>query len=240
MKKLFCSALLFVMLLSLTACIQTATPSDPSTEPTQSSTEPTQTNPTDPSKPISDDSYVLTVKSHDELIFDEPTYDGSCVGTVRQAGVYTIVEEATDGEGNRWGKLKSGAGWLNLDQVSKNNAANLLVTAAELTYEMDSPCLQAAEPTELSIAVIIHAYDTISNVRLYSLAWDGEAYEPAEPMYVAEKMDATQPMVAHLEFAGDMTMFGVSFQDAAGNFHHYRISTNGRNSAIDFSPYEPT
>ena len=34
--------------------------------------------------------------------------------------------------------------------------------------------------------------------------------------------------------------FGVSFQDAAGNFHHYRIATNGRNNALSFTPYQPT
>jgi len=237
MKKLFYSALLFVMLLSLTACTQTATPSDPSTEPTQPSTK---TDPTQPNPPVTDDSYTLTVKNHDELIFDEPTYDGRCVGTVREAGVYTIVEEATDAEGNRWGKLKSGAGWLDLTQVEENNTAELLMTAAELTYEPDATYLQVTEPAQYSTPIILHAYDRLTNVRLYSTVFDGETYEPAEPMYVAETMDENVPMVAHLEFTGDMTMFGVSFQDADGNFHHYRISTNGRNNAISFTPYTPT
>lgn len=241
MRRLFCTALLFVMLFSLTACTQTApqqttpratipsAPSDPSTEPAQ----PNQND------PVSDASYLLTVNSHDELIFNEPTYDGSCVGTVRQAGVYTIVEETTDDEGQLWGRLKSGAGWLNLTRVAENNAAALLMTAAELTYEIDSPCLQATEPTQFSVAVIFHAYESLTNVRLYSLSWDGETYEPAEPMYVAPKMDAETPMVAYLEFPGDLSMYGLSFTDADGAFHHYRIATNGRNNAIDFVPYDP-
>ena len=34
-------------------------------------------------------------------------------------GVYTIVEEA-DGKGaTKWGRLKSGAGWISLDYVTK-------------------------------------------------------------------------------------------------------------------------
>ena len=40
------------------------------------------------------------------------------VGTIRDQGVYTIVETA-DGQGaSQWGKLKSGAGWIALDYVT--------------------------------------------------------------------------------------------------------------------------
>ena len=40
-------------------------------------------------------------------------------GTIRNKGVYTIVSEA-DGKGaNKWGKLKSGAGWISLDYTKK-------------------------------------------------------------------------------------------------------------------------
>lgn len=239
MKKLLSITTLILMLFSLAACARTG--QDPTAAtPTGTTSDPGTQTPQTEQSTTPDNAYLLTVKNHDELIFDEPTYDGRCVGTVRQAGVYTIVEEVTDDESNRWGRLKSGAGWLDLTQVEENNAAELLMTAAELTYALESPYLQASQPTEHSIALIFHAYDRLVNVRLYSLAYDGETYEPAEPMYVAEEMDATQPMVAHLEFSGDLTMFGVSFQDASGNFHHYRISTNGRNNAIGFVPYDPT
>lgn len=40
-------------------------------------------------------------------------------GAIRDKGVYTIVEEA-DGKGaTKWGKLKSGAGWISLDYTKK-------------------------------------------------------------------------------------------------------------------------
>ena len=39
-------------------------------------------------------------------------------GTIRP-GVYTIVSEA-DGQGaSKWGKLKSGSGWISLDYAKK-------------------------------------------------------------------------------------------------------------------------
>lgn len=40
--------------------------------------------------------------------------DSPVVGTIDNGGVYTIVEE-----NGKWGKLKSGAGWINLDNVKK-------------------------------------------------------------------------------------------------------------------------
>lgn len=40
-------------------------------------------------------------------------------GAIRDMGTYTIVAEA-DGQGaTKWGKLKSGAGWISLDYTKK-------------------------------------------------------------------------------------------------------------------------
>lgn len=41
------------------------------------------------------------------------------VGKVTRSGVYTIVEEANGTGASRWGKLKSGAGWISLDNTTK-------------------------------------------------------------------------------------------------------------------------
>jgi uncharacterized protein YgiM (DUF1202 family) len=41
------------------------------------------------------------------------------VGAIRDQGTYTIVGEA-DGKGaSKWGKLKSGAGWISLDYCQR-------------------------------------------------------------------------------------------------------------------------
>lgn len=34
-------------------------------------------------------------------------------------GIYTIVEEASGTGASKWGKLKSGAGWISLDYCEK-------------------------------------------------------------------------------------------------------------------------
>lgn len=41
------------------------------------------------------------------------------VGTITDKGVYTIVEEKISSDAIKWGKLKSGAGWISLDNVRK-------------------------------------------------------------------------------------------------------------------------
>ena len=40
-------------------------------------------------------------------------------GSIRDMGVYTIVEEANGAGATKWGKLKSGAGWISLDYTKK-------------------------------------------------------------------------------------------------------------------------
>ena len=45
----------------------------------------------------------------------DPGTDKEKTGKYTGAGIFTIVEEA-DGKGaSKWGKLKSGAGWISLD-----------------------------------------------------------------------------------------------------------------------------
>lgn len=41
------------------------------------------------------------------------------VGAIPKGGAYTIVEEKTGAGANKWGKLKSGAGWIALDYTEK-------------------------------------------------------------------------------------------------------------------------
>jgi hypothetical protein len=40
-------------------------------------------------------------------------------GVVHRNEVYTIVEEADGPGASKWGRLKSGAGWISLDFVKK-------------------------------------------------------------------------------------------------------------------------
>jgi uncharacterized protein YraI len=40
-------------------------------------------------------------------------------GAIKDKGVYTIIDESSGKGATKWGKLKSGAGWISLDYAKK-------------------------------------------------------------------------------------------------------------------------
>lgn len=64
-------------------------------------------------------SYRVRVSIRNLNIRKEPGTNYDKVGKYTGIGVFTIVAKA-DGEGaTKWGKLKSGAGWISLDYVKR-------------------------------------------------------------------------------------------------------------------------
>ncbi len=61
-------------------------------------------------------SYLISVPDDSTIIYDSPSYNGEQVQNL-PLGTYTIVEEQYDDNGNLWGKLKSGIGWICLDEI---------------------------------------------------------------------------------------------------------------------------
>ena len=48
-----------------------------------------------------------------------PSTNYGVAGQIKGKGIYTIVAEAAGPGATKWGKLKSGAGWISLDYVTK-------------------------------------------------------------------------------------------------------------------------
>ncbi len=71
---------------------------------------------TSPSE-ISDSKFPYTIKILDDClnIRKNAGISNEIVGTIKDHGIYTIVEE-TSVNGVQWGKLKSGAGWISLHE----------------------------------------------------------------------------------------------------------------------------
>lgn len=63
--------------------------------------------------------YMVKVTDPALNIRQQPTTDSAVVGSIRDFGTYTIVAEAAGKGASCWGKLKSGAGWISLDYVTK-------------------------------------------------------------------------------------------------------------------------
>ena len=60
--------------------------------------------------------YTVQISSVGHVIYEEPSYSSDIVQDM-PIGVFTIVKESKDDYGNKWGKLKSGLGWICLDEI---------------------------------------------------------------------------------------------------------------------------
>lgn len=65
---------------------------------------------------IGETSFTFKVKNEGHNIYSQPSYDSTTVQSI-SIGAYTIVEEQTDSDGNAWGKLKSGLGWICISDI---------------------------------------------------------------------------------------------------------------------------
>lgn len=71
--------------------------------------------------------YLVKVNTACLNIRDKAGKDGKLVGQIKDRGVYTIVAEANGTGANKWGKLKSGAGWIALDYTIKQTSGTVPV-----------------------------------------------------------------------------------------------------------------
>lgn len=252
MKKLICILLALLLLAGCSAPVEKTEPQTtgketvnaPSTAPAATTVPNTPSDPTIATKPAPttppSQGYLQKIVSHDQPIFSEPSYDGSVLGTVEEAGTYTILEEVTDSEGNLWGRLKSGAGWVCLTEIHSHNVEAPVITcgyASPNQLKQDKYHEYAGKPDLVNVPIIFHAYQRLTDVKLYAAWWDGEL-QVAEQLHSLDVLDADRPLVANLSFLGDMTMFVVKFTDANGVRQSWQLYESGRNGALEISCIE--
>lgn len=178
--------------------------------------------------------YRQRVARPDEPVFDGPGYDAGYVATVREAGVYTIVEEVWDEEGNLWGRLKSGAGWVDLTHVRSPEIAALPVSAgfAEGSLPVDAAHTFLMEDSEYTVWLAFRAYEPLMDVRFVSLALTDEGFAIDSTLYALPEMTAEQPLLTGVVFPGDMTTYGLHFRDGSGVRRFFAVSISGRNGML--------
>jgi len=191
-----------------------------------------QPSPT-PEAPVSKFPYTLRIDNPAQGIYKEPSYDSAKVGMVITATVYTIVDEATDDEGILWGKLKSGAGWVDLDSIYSFDGKVPLVTAnfADLNrIEEPFEAFYPAERYDWGILVDIRVTAPVTDVKLLMLEpLDYTVYE--EYCYLGG-LEPLQAFVTELYFSGDFTTYGLSFIDEYGMERIFAIGQSGRNGEL--------
>jgi len=186
--------------------------------------------------------YLQKISRPDQSIFCGPSYDYSFVGTVEVAGSYTIVEEAQDDAGNLWGKLKSGAGWVDLTDIRSPDATSAPVSVNyadnKLLYSGNyHHCI--ADTSEYMVQIALRAKEVLRDVYFTSLQFNGDSYQMAEELYYIAEMHPDVPLVADVAFPGDMSMYGISFTDGNGAIYNYSISISGRNGSLILAEFTP-
>ncbi|MBE6966829.1 MAG: hypothetical protein E7444_00110 [Ruminococcaceae bacterium] len=162
-------------------------------------------------------------------IYSGPSYDDGHAGVVGTDGTYTIVEERWDDEGNLWGRLKSGAGWVNLTDEEIARGALLRVCFAEDLQSVGTPQELVFAHSEYAVKLAFVAGAELRNIAFCSMALGEARLEPDETLHRMDGLKKGEMLLVTMEFPGDFSSYGISFTDAAGEEHHYAVSISGRN-----------
>ena len=183
---------------------------------------------------------AVKITRADFPIFDGPSYDHSYVAVVQSAGVYTVIEKQTDSEGNTWGKLKSGVGWVDLTKAQAEENTQPPITAMLVNDDLlngKDYHEYMADDSEYAVKILFSAAETLTDVRFSSLQHENGTFAIAEELDSVSELNPENPFVAGVVFYGDMTTYGISFTDASGVERSYMVYISGRNGALMLEEY---
>lgn len=211
--------------------IVTALPTTIATEP-EETTEPTEPEPPQPTSSVP---YITNIAGS-VGIYQRPDWNSGFVQYVGASGLYTIVEEAYDSQGNLWGKLKSGAGWVILSEGKQQADQSPQVTAQYADQSILNSgnyhhCI--ADSTEYAVSVVFRTNISLTNVSLFYVN-DVFSFTPGPEAFHIDYWDPGMPFVAEISFPGDMSTFGLRFTDSTGITYTYALSTSGLDGSLKF------
>ncbi len=240
MKRLLCTLLAVLALWGCTAApAQTTAPAE-TTLPAETTvpvetTAPAETITPAGTEPVSKFPYTVRISDPETEIFSGPAFRYGGAGLVEEAGTYTIVEEATDCDGNLWGRPKSGAGWLCLTEPA---LAPIHADYAEETF--NAYHAYWGEDSDYITSIGITASETITGVQFGQLDWfETESYQMDEVLFTIDTMTPDQPFLAQVTFWGDFTTYGLSFTDESGTERHYYMMISGKDGSLFCREYTP-
>lgn len=222
---------------------ESTAPSEIPTQPEPSTEAPTQ--PPETAPPAQTDEpglYLVTVTRADQPIYNGPGYDYACVGTIRQAGIYTIMEEAWDASGNLWGRLKSGVGWIDVTDVTRGEQSRVPITADYadeylLLHGYYYSCV--ADESEYTVTIAFRAQENLRDVCIYSLILEESGYGLGRLLGTYPELPTDIPLVAWVSFPGDMSAYCISFMDSTGAVRSYLVTISGKDGSVVLSEFQP-
>lgn len=181
---------------------------------------------------------ITSVYHADQPIFEGPSYDTNLLGVIEAAGNYAIPVTAMDDEGNRWGRLADGRGWIDLTHVEASKDDPITAGFAwDSLLENGEYVSFVGTDKDYSNTIAFTAHKTLTDVSLYSMIMFCSMAIDRE-LYTLETLEPGKPLVATLMFPGDMSAYGIAFQ-CEGEEYFYIASLSGRNGTVVFQPFTP-
>ena len=236
MKRLICILLALCMVLcACTGAPAGTTAPNETTDPTlpAETTAPTETVPPETTAPAFRE-YTHRIEDPETMIYAGPAFLSGAVALVEEAGTYTIVEEAIDRDGNTWGKLKSGAGWICLTEP------HLAPIYADYAAEsFNAFHAYWSDETDYITSIGFTPAEKLTDVRFGLLDWfETESWQMSEELYTMDELDPDHAFLAQVVFWGDMTTYGISFTDADGEVRHFAVSISGKDGSLVCQEYQ--
>ncbi|MCD7765297.1 MAG: hypothetical protein LUH53_02090 [Lachnospiraceae bacterium] len=183
--------------------------------------------------------YTIRITRNDLPVFDGPGYDYGYVWTIYSAGTFTIVEEQEDSEGILWGSLKSGIGWIDLSEAVSEETNEQPITAVFASDQIvtEGDYLEyVSDDSETTLA--FRPNEELKDVTFSLLEYDEEGeWKISEERYTIPDLSEGDVFVAGISFYGDMTAYGISFTDEAGEERCFAVHISGRNGSLLLDEY---
>ncbi len=190
--------------------------------------------PEDPAETTATPPIIVRIDDPETMIYAAPGFVNEVTALVEEAGTYTIVEESTDADGNVWGRLKSGLGWVCL-----TNPALAPIYADYAEESFNAYHAYWSDETDYITSIGFTPAEKLTDVRFGLLDWFGtESWQMNEELYTIEEIDPDRPFLAQVVFWGDMTTYGISFTDADGAERHFALSISGKDGSLVCQEYE--
>ena len=235
MKRLICLFLALGMMLC--ACAEAPAVPPTSTLPNASAPSTEMTLPPETTAettvPVFSE-YTLSIDDPETMIYSGPGFLSGVVELVGETGVYTIIEEQKDADGNTWGSLKSGAGWICL-----TDPVLAPIYADYAPEDFNAYHAYWSDETDYITAIGFTPAERLTNVKFGLLDWfETESWQMAEELYTMDELDPDHAFLAQVVFWGDMTTYGISFTDADGAQRHFAVSISGKDGSLCCTEYE--
>ncbi len=189
-------------------------PTTPSEETTLPPTEPTE--PPKPERPFADHYPYQTQLPAEACMFKSADSDSAFVQTIGADGTFTIMEEVRTENGDLWGRLKSGIGWVNLSNPYCQGKQLPPVTISRAGKDvLAGPHQSAVIHTEYERKISFIAHETVTDLRIVFT----NAGETGDTVYTMAALEPGKPLVAYLSYAGDFYGYYFYYKDAHGTEH---------------------